>query len=262
MRFLDLDNAVNLGGHRLSVDDLQYLQDGIFDVVDAMARVIGSGSTAAILSDMAITDNGTTFNVEKPAAVYYQGKVWLVPSASNQVKGAGGEYKFQLVTELGANDPVTYGSGAQFNVHKNQYMRVVYTNLTGSDYVAFTAFTGSDWNAYTPATISDITYAGPGESLSCRYRVQGKTMFLSINFTGQFTNVSVPTISLPFNHKFKANGAKLLAGTTPAGADGAEGIVRAAWNANTNEIRFGNSTGSGLLVGAVDIRDTLIFEIA
>lgn len=262
MHFIDLDEAVNLGGHRFTLDDLAYLQRSVLDAVQAMAYIHGSGGNPAILSDLQITDNGTTFDLEKPAMVYYSGKVWEVDPEYGVTKGTGGEFKFQLFTEVNPNNPVTYGSGEQFNIHKNQKMKLVYTNLTGSDYVPLTAFTGSSWIPYTPTISADITFAGPGEHLNCRYRVQGKTLYLSVDFIGQFDVNNAPSITMPYGYKAKYNGNTLLASRTSPGSAGAIDIIRSSWNIDDNEIRFGNTEGGLLAAGAVEIHDTLIFEIA
>lgn len=264
MKYLNLDESTNVGGHPFSLDDLKYLQDGIFNAVEALAFIHGNGGDPALMSDLQVTDNGATFNINKPAVVYYSGKLYRIEPEFNVAKtiASGSAYKMQLVTVAHSSNPVTYESGNQLNVHKNEYMKLVYTNLTGSDYIPLANFTGSAWRPYTP-TVTYMTYAGGGERLNVRYRVEGRTMYLSIDFIGQFDSTGAPSITLPYDYKFFGNGGTLLAGTTPSpGGGGLENVIRALWTENTNVLQFGESDAGGLTSGSGAIHDTLVFEIA
>lgn len=264
MHGLNITSGGNLGGHRLSLDDLLYLQLGLLDLASVFPTIIGQGFSDTILSELRIDDHGSTFDLEIPVAVIYQGEIHLVEPGFAQPKGPGGsEFKFQIVTENNANNPVIYASGTPINVHRNKKMVLVHTNISGADYVPVADFTASNWITYTP-TVAGLTYAGGGEFLELKYRNFGKTLFLSISLMGQKVASIDVDIPLPFSMTFKSKGRQVFSGFIHVLSDSGEDyIVAAQWEAGASSFGFRSTHASGgvIATGDIQVYGTITAEI-
>lgn len=201
MKQLKLDQSINVGGHRRSVDDLLYLQDSILDVAQALALMHGNSGSTAILSELEIEDLGATYNLNKPAVVYHDGKLYRVESVFGAAKGGvGSAFKFEMTTTVGANDPVEYENGSLFNVHIDETLQLRHTNAVGPQYIELSAAQASAWISF-PTTPTNITVIGVGEYCVVKYRVLGKTLFVYVSINGQLT---ANTFSVPLPNAYKS----------------------------------------------------------
>ncbi len=203
MKRMNLDSSINLGGHKRSVNDLETLQGSIDDICQAIGLMLGNSGSAAVLSELEIEDLGATYNLNKPASVFYNGKLYRVNSVFGAAKGGvGSEYKFEITTTPLADNPVTYQSGASFNVHIEEEMELRHTNASGAQYLALSAVTASEWITFPTTALTNLTVAGGGEYCRVKYRVLGKTLFCYVAVVGQLTGTSF-AIPLPNGYKTK-----------------------------------------------------------
>jgi|GEM_PF-4724100 len=201
MNFLNINSTDNLGGHKRSNNDLYYIQQSVYDVCEALAITLGNTTSPLVLGDFALTDGATTFTLAFDAIVYYNRKLYRVSAATGVTKSvaAGAAYKFRIDTTLGLQNPVTYGSGAQKNVHLYEYMTLVHTELTGTNYVPLATMNVGTWIPYTPVLGSGFSAV----TTSGYYKVIGKTMHLRISVTAMNDDEGAKTVLLPGVYKCK-----------------------------------------------------------
>lgn len=262
MRRLNLDPLVNTGGHRRSVNDLNYLQESIYDVVKALGTMVGNSvGGPVILGDFQLRDNGSTFDLLNQCAVFYQNKIYFVNAATGVAKsGAGGaEYKFQIVSTPGPDNPVSYQSGSPFNVHLTEDMQLVHTNLTGSTYVPLTAF-NTGWVTVSSPVTTGLTIDDPGQFVSIKYKRIGKTLNLWFRIVCTVDGVTYPSFNLPNGYKLKENIWQICGGFHTSGPDNNLMVV---YNGGGNpQLFFSPHDGTNFNADDnVDIRGSLTFEI-
>jgi hypothetical protein len=250
MKRLNLDSSVNLGGHKRSVNDLQQLQESIYDSVRALAYAIGGDSASPlILGDFQLRDNGSTFDLEAGCAVFYNNKVYFVPPAAAQPLSIGGVYKFQIVTTTGPNNPVTYQSGVNFNVHLDEVMNLVHTTTVGASYIPLSSFSTGGWTELDDNfETASMTVAGGGEYFLCRYSKIGKTLHLYLDIVGTIVT-SPPQIYLPFNFKLKRSVLQYALGTRDIGGGFSFAGLRLVGTAGNNYIVVGLENGGAMSDG-------------
>lgn len=200
MHRLALKENTNLGGHRLSVNDLQYLDSGLEDIATSLDLIFGDGSEPCILTGFKLIDGVSTFELQADAYVSYGGELYRVPAVPSTAKGGvGATYKLEILTTVQPDNPVVYASGASFNVHIEKTMRLLHTNSTGANIFPLADCNAGAWVTHSP-TVANFTSSGPGESKELRWRRLGNTLHVYIYLVGQLT-ASNPVITLPFSMK-------------------------------------------------------------
>lgn len=200
MHRLSLKENTNLGGHRLSVNDLQYLDSGLQDLASALDAVLGNGSDPCILSAFRLVDGVSTFELQQEAYASYGGEVYRIPVVASTAKGGvGATYKLEILTTVQPDNPVVYANGSPFNVHIEKTMRLLHTNTTGANIFPLSDCNAGAWITHSPA-VANFTSTGPGEEKELRWRRLGNTLHVYIYLVGQLT-ASNPVITLPFSMK-------------------------------------------------------------
>lgn len=213
MNRLNIADTVNLGGHKMSLNDLNTLQLSVFDVAQALAFMMGQGGTNIILSQLLIDDRVNDFDVELPAVVFYTGKLYEVPAAFSQAKSAGGAYKFRIDTAVDPDNPVTYQDGSSFNVHINETMTLVHTTQTGANYIPLSSFNSfNGWNEVEPST-TNLDTGDPGDEKTLRYRIIGNTMFFTLHLIGTVSANGAVSVTFPWTIKSAADQNVVAVGT-------------------------------------------------
>ena len=260
MHRLNINPTDNTGGHRFSLNDFDYVQESVFDVCQGLAYIHGEGGTAIVLSDLRLTERTLDFDLELPVLVYYNGKIYIVNVRFGEAKSTapGAAFKFRIDTELGPNNPVTYQSGLQKNVHINEVMELVHTDLTGAEYLPFTVFT-ADWTQVASPVFAGITIDNPGEFLTVRYKKVGTVMNLNINLQGQKVVGVEPTIQLPYAYKFKNDERFLATGSHQGPAD--QNLFGITATADTNQMTIRAHTIQSLDTGTMVLSLSITFEV-
>lgn len=217
MHRLNLKPGINLGGHRLSVNDLAYLDAGLEDLAASLHAILGGPDTPCILSGFQLVDGASTFELLEDAYVSYGGEVYRVPAVPSTPKGGvGAAYKLEILTNVDPDNPVVYASGASFNVHTEKTMRLIHSNTSGANIFLLSNCNAGAWVTHSP-TVANFTSSGPGESRELRWRRLGNTLHVYIYLVGQLT-ASNPVITLPFSMKAAGfNWVHLQALATPTG---------------------------------------------
>lgn len=201
MRNLNLSPSVNLGGHRLSVDDLYVLQNGVLDIAKMVAELLGavpSGGLMVAGGDQLFND-GTEFSING-GWLYYNGALWRVPAVATTpiVPPNTGALYFKLNKEpIGSN--VVYQSGAQYQVHvENKALLEWHASNPGGSYIPVSNVSFDNVRAATQQTgwvnvpQADLTiYLRPDNNAAkltaaqsfYRYKQIGKTMLLHVKAT-------------------------------------------------------------------------------
>lgn len=261
MNRLNLDEAVNLGGHKMSLNDLNTLQLSTLDVAQALAYLIGQGGNNVILSKLDIDDRTNDFDLELPAMVYYNNKVYRVDAAFAQAKTAGGAYKFRIDTAVDGDNPVDYEDGSQYNVHIEETMTLVHTNQSGSEYVPLSSFESfNGWTEVTPELSGNFTVGGGVNKL--RYKVLGRLMFIEAVLSGTLDSQGIITIQLPYTYHFTEAMSFLCYGTNQGPTD--TNILKVSTIADSQVISIGNYDGtnsSQLDAGAFSVNISFFAEI-
>lgn len=240
MKQLNIDPAVNVGGHKFSLNDLQYLQNSVFDMTQVFAFLLGQGAQNVILTVMQLDDRTNDFDLELPLWVYYNGEVYRCDAAFAQSKTSGGAYKFRIDTATHPDNPVQYADGNSYNVHIEKTMTLVHTTLSGANYVTLASlqqFNG--WQTHDPS-VSNLDTSDPGDAKSLRYRVMGNTMFFTLKLKGTVSADGVISVAMPFTIQSPADQDLFGVGTL----DGSIQLFSGSFANGTSAFSFATFTGT------------------
>jgi hypothetical protein len=201
MRKLNLSPVANIGGHRLSVDDLATLQNGNNDLASIVAGLLGSIPVGGLIvagSD-AVINTGSAFGINA-GWLHQGGEMWrvvAVPSTAISPPNTGALYFKLNKTPIGT--PVVYQSGASFQVHVENTATLEWhaTTPIGTNYIPFAGVSFANIQAaFQPLqsgwtsvpTLELTTYINTDNTPSklnttssfYRYKRIGKTMFLQV----------------------------------------------------------------------------------
>lgn len=210
MKKLNLNPTSNLGGHRLSVNDLYTLQQGNDNLGTLIASILGTAPSGGLViagAEQYSTD-GSSFQTDA-GWLYYNNEIWrivAVPTTAIPTPNTGALYL--KLNKAPLNTPVVYQSGAQFQVHvENQAILEWYGSPPSGDYIpmanvsfdnikaAFAPIEAA-WTEIDTALLS--TYLRPDNDPNkldaansfYKYKQIGKTLFLQAKITtSQPTNV-------------------------------------------------------------------------
>lgn len=235
MHELNLDPSINLGGHKSSLNDLQYLQLSTFDAVQAFAYLLGIGGQNVPISAIQIVDRTNDFDLLLPAYIFASGKVFRADAAFAQAKASGGEYKFRIDTVNQADNPVEYESGDTYNVHIEQTMTLVHTTATGPQYITLSSLNSfNGFHSVTPA----VSNLEAGYTASFKYKVFGRMLFANLSISGTIAAAGIVTAQLPYGMKFDVELVNVYAVANPGPSD--QHIARMRTIPDTGSMAFGN----------------------
>lgn len=213
MKYLNLLPAINLGGHPISLNDLTTIQNGIFDVLYGISGMGNDSQGIAILQPIEITESGSTFD-NNAFFVILMGSAQLVrvvaSTGAAKSSDPGAKYYIRVSNSVGADNPVSYESGQQFNVHFETSATLVHTHLpTGDDYL-ISLFNNNGWRGTTLLEFGVDISAG---TFASRYRViDGNTMMLYLQIIGQ-VETGVVKFILPKPYLFKKTFKQVVPGS-------------------------------------------------
>jgi hypothetical protein len=249
MRFLNINEADNQGGHPFTLNDLDTLNSLGFDLMNAITAQHYDDYGVALLSPPRINISGGNFTSAQFWMIYagYGGIVRIPAKLSTPLSVApGAAFYIRVTTDFGPNDPVTYQSGIPKNVHAITVGELVHTASPGGSDVPFTYFNVCDWVADSVNfVLSGIDTSVVGGFYSFRYRLlSNNTMFMNISFRGTVTSVVKIKLPLPY---LSAN--NFIMPTFYENLSDPETIGTVTCPADGDEIVFGRMSGSGFTVG-------------
>ena len=213
MNYLNLSPANNQGGHPVSLQDFLYLQNGIFDVLWAMTAKGYDDQGLAILQQVEITDNGTTFDHNGFWFIYMSlGFACFVPAATGVAKDPAGTSKYYLsvTTTSDPDNPVTYQSGQNKTVHQLTSASIVHTSSPGGNDILLSNFNFNQFRDNGTFTLSGVNTGVSGGHESFRYRtIDSNTLLVYISFKGDTTGDQIQ-ITLPFPYALRSNSAQVI----------------------------------------------------
>lgn len=131
MKELKLDESVNIGGHRYSVNDFKHLSAGLQQLVQAYGSSFGAeGPGGNILVGVELLSTATQISYTG-GWMYKDGKLWKVNPlpAQNIVQGHLIAFVFKTVSTYPA---LTYQSGGQHQVHIERQVDIVQVSSLGT----------------------------------------------------------------------------------------------------------------------------------
>ncbi len=130
MHFLNLNESVNVGGHRILINDLYQLQTANEELGQVFAESFGStGSAGRILAGAIYTTVGspTPTSVSYSAGwMIFNGKIYKINALPSTPYILGAIIWLEFKTE-NTYPPVTYQSGAIYQVHQHHEVNVTYS---------------------------------------------------------------------------------------------------------------------------------------
>jgi hypothetical protein len=211
MNYLNLTPGNNQGGHPFSLDDLETLNNGTADVLNAVSAQHYDDFGVCLVSPPHIAISGGNFTNSSFGVILYGGGGYIRVAANFTpvaLSGApGAAFYVRVTTEFGANDPVTYQSGVPKNVHALTSGILVHTATPGGNDYAFTSFNLCDWVDGTAIfPIQGLDTSISGGFYQFRYRLlSNNTMLFYLKFKGEVTGVVKILLPLPylFNNSFR-----------------------------------------------------------
>lgn len=226
MRDIEFDEGVNLGGHRLSNNDIFQLKTAIQQLGVVYAESFGiHGSGGIMLAGGKETTTATEISYSG-GWLFHRGVFWKVNPMAAQTITAG--YGILFIYKTVRNyTAVNYQSGAIFQPHIERFIDVVYTDnthpvLTGTldqdftypFYVRFERIEDlvkraavntthrelvqSAWTELTESQITPLVHSGmsgSGVGSRMRYKVIGKQLYIQMSLITS-TVGATPTIAL------------------------------------------------------------------
>lgn len=131
MKYLNLDESINIGGHKVSVNDLYQLQQSTNHVGQAICESFGAeGAGGRIISGVVLTDNPTDIAYTggwmiKGGLLY---KVNPLPTTTK----IGGYVVWFIFKKTNTYPVVPYQSGVNHQVHQQREVDIVYINTLPS----------------------------------------------------------------------------------------------------------------------------------
>lgn len=232
MKYLDLDPTTNSKGHPRSLNDLYYIQQGVFDLAHALASALSeSGMAGVILQGCELTDDGVNYSLNS-GYIYdsTEKKVYVVQSSTGLLV-SGGEYRFFRNAAQGPDNPVLYESGTTFIVHKETSIGFSHTTSAGPNSALYssykrgnvveaianlqeqvtlntnviTAISGNwvDISSYAEPLIQGLNASAT--NVRYRYRLVGKALNLNVSATINNGTTNSPSISIPLPQNMLSN---------------------------------------------------------
>lgn len=216
MKNLNLSPSINIGGHRLSVDDLFIAQESINNVAKLVAELLGEVPAGGLILAGAdqYTNTGTNFSINA-GWLYYGGAVWrIVPVSTTPIVPPNTGALYFKLNKAPINPPVVYQSGAQYQVHvENQALLEWHSATPLGNYIPVSNISFDNIkNAFAPLqsawqsipNVQLTTYLRPdNDALKLdtansffRYKVVGKTVFVQAKVQAN-TSVTAFYIYLP-----------------------------------------------------------------
>lgn len=201
MRKLNLNPSLNIGGHRLSVDDLSTLQNGQNDLAKVVAELLGTVPSGGLIiaGCDAVINTGSAFGINA-GWLHQGGEAWrvvAVPSTAITPPNTGALY-FNL-NKVPIGSPVIYQSGSSFQVHVENTATLEWhpSAPIGTNYIPFSGVSfanikaafaplQSAWVSIPNAQLT--TYINTDNTPSkldtansfYRFKKVGKTLFLQV----------------------------------------------------------------------------------
>ena len=119
MKKLNLNPTSNLGGHRLSVNDLYTLQQGTDNLATIIASILGDVPSGGLVIAGAeqYSNDGSSFQTDV-GWLYYNNEVWrIVAVPTTAISPANTGALYLKLNKAPLNPSVVYQSGTQFQVH-------------------------------------------------------------------------------------------------------------------------------------------------
>lgn len=247
MKHLNLDEIINIGGHRLSLNDLYQLQKANEQLAQAICESFGAeGVGGRVISGVELTDTPT--EIAYTAGWMIKGglmyKVNPLPTTTKQI----GYYALFIFKKTNTYPAVTYQSGSVYQIHQQREVDIIYTNTLPSgtinvDYTSPFSVTfkrisditteldsvsqtvNNGWITHDQSYIqTNLLYFGVTAVASgtfLKYKKMGRTLFLNANIvlaapSPQNFSIAFPTAISP---KIAANHALIVATDTKGFAD-------------------------------------------
>lgn len=228
MKFLNLNEAINIGGHKLSINDLYHLQKSNEQVAQAICESFGAeGAGGRIITGVVPTDTLTTIAYTagwmiKGGLLY---KVNPLPTTTKQA-GYLAWFVFKTTNTYPA---VPYQSGVNYQVHQQREVDIVYVNTTplgtiNIDYAspfsisvkriediatqadastaaiaALLAEYNAPWTELAGSGVSGLVYSGSfaiSANSKIRYKILGSVLHLHVHL--ELLSPSIASFSIRF----------------------------------------------------------------
>ena len=258
MRYLNISPATNLGGHPFSLNDLDHVQGGVFDLMQAMSSMGHDDFGTALLQPVEFfNETPTTFDHNGFWFIHFGGaQVVRVPARTGVAKSGDPAAKYYLRTTFGSGpgNPVVYEAGASHNVHVQTTSEIVHTHQPGGNDLLLSAFNISGYRDNGQFSVQGLTV----NSFAARYRlVNGNTMLLHLNIDGTVTAPVVVTMPKPYLSRNKQRDLMLLGQTTcVAHLDPDSDLIPIKW-LNGNDFSVNTVIGiNAMLTFEVKLRDS------
>jgi hypothetical protein len=268
MNFLKIDESQNLGFHPISINDLNFIQNGVFEVATTIGILAGLGTHPCIIGTLNVVNTGSMYQIAAPIAILYNGHLYPVSMQGAAISSVpNATLKFELIETIGVGNPVTYKNGATKNVHFNRTARLVHTHATGGNYKELSLFFSDNQWLEGIWTSGNGLAAGittdPSNPPRYRYKIVGTTMFLHIIVPiGTAITGNEPYVTLPFQYRAKANNYYPVHGSNIVNTEGLfgafipEGDNKIYFQKNDGETWTGGTNSTFNITGA-----TLVLEI-
>lgn len=215
MNYLNINEASNLGGHPFSLNDLDSIQMGTIDLMNAVSAQHYDDFGVCLLSPPKVSISGGNYsNGIFYVILFGDGQVLRVASSSGvALSGApGAKFYVRVSTAFLTGNPVTYESGASKNVHAESSAQLVHTASPGGNDYPFTHFNLCDWiDGSSAFSTAGLNTGVAGGYFSARYRlVSNNTMLLYFRMKGPVTGQV--KLLLPFPYLSRNNYAQVIYG--------------------------------------------------
>lgn len=132
MKELVLNESVNLGGHRFSVNDLAQLSAANIQLGQIIGKLVGEeGPGGTVLVGVRETTTATDISYTG-GWIYKGGHMWRVNPLPTTPTVSGHVIIFDYKIVNGSPVTVSYQSGGQFNVHIERQVDILYTTIANA----------------------------------------------------------------------------------------------------------------------------------
>lgn len=225
MRDIEFNESVNLGGHRITNNDIFQLKTAISQLAQVYAESFGiHGAGGIVLAGVKETLTATEISYSG-GWLFHQGAMWKVNPMAAQTITTGHTIYF-IYNTIRNYPPFNYQSGVTFQPHIERTIDIEYRNTppagtTNNDftlpfYVRFERIENliqraavntthrelveSPWTELTEAQLTPLVHSGmtgTGNGSRLRYKVVGKQCYLQMSLITS-TVGATPTIALKF----------------------------------------------------------------
>jgi len=245
---------------------LEHLQSAYSECLDSVVKLIlGEGyltTKVYILYGCESVTLDTTWTITT-GAVFYNGEIYLVPSASFSVSGSNvpvGNIVTSFFSATNA-DPVQFTNSANLNVHEIRQI-IISSGTSGSGTANFLDFVPTYWKwveKYTPTQSAITVGSGTITRTTVQYRKNGNIMHMSyyvesLGITPSSGQISV-NITLPFSADLTTavHGvySTAVAGTTSSNISAGSAVIDSSTGATKVRLLFTLTTTIYYIMGEI-----------